>query len=85
MSTKRPALNVKQPNRLAESWVSQGTASAADAIPKSQIYEARLTLDITSALRRKIKLAALVRGVTSADLLREVLEREFSNPEEQQP
>ena len=38
---------------------------------------ARLTLDITPALRARIKVSAFARGVTVADLLRGLLEREF--------
>jgi hypothetical protein len=36
-----------------------------------------MTLDVTPALRTRIKLAAIERGVTMAQMLREVLEREF--------
>lgn len=38
---------------------------------------ARLTLDVTPAMRRRLKLAALGRGLTLADMLRELLAREF--------
>ncbi len=38
---------------------------------------ARLTLDVTPAMRRRLKLAALERGLTLADMLRELLAREF--------
>jgi len=34
-------------------------------------------LDVTPALRTRIKLAAFDRGVTMAEMLREVLERQF--------
>ena len=37
----------------------------------------RLTLDITPALRARIKVSAFTQGVTVADLLRGLLEREF--------
>jgi chromosome partitioning protein len=38
---------------------------------------ARLTLDITPAMRARIKVSAFTQGVTVADLLRGLLEREF--------
>jgi len=44
---------------------------------KVERYGARLTLDVTPALRTRIKLAAFARGVTMAEMLREVLERQF--------
>jgi hypothetical protein len=38
---------------------------------------ARLTLDVTPTMRRRLKLVALGRGQTLADMLRELLAREF--------
>lgn len=40
-------------------------------------FTARLTLDITPELRGRIKIIAFRRGVTVADMLRELLAREF--------
>ena len=40
-------------------------------------YTARLTIDITPELRGRIKIAAFQRGVTVADMLRDLLAREF--------
>ena len=45
------------------------------------IYTARLTIDITPDLRGRIKVAAFSRGVTVADMLRELLGREYPEPE----
>ena len=44
---------------------------------KGDLYTARLTLDITPAMRARIKVSAFTQGVTVADLLRGLLEREF--------
>ena len=45
-------------------------------------FTARLTIDVTPALRGRIKIAAFGRGVTVADMLRDLLAREFPlNPE----
>lgn len=49
----------------------------ADALNKGDLYTARLTLDVTPALRARIKIAAFGGGVTVAELLRGLLEREF--------
>ena len=38
---------------------------------------ARLTIDVRPALRGRIKITAFERGLTVADMLRELLEREF--------
>lgn len=40
-------------------------------------FTARLTIDITPELRGRIKIVAFERGVTVADMLRDLLSREF--------
>jgi hypothetical protein len=45
---------------------------------KSQVFTARLTIDVTPALRGRIKVIAFGRGITAAEMLRELLEREFA-------
>lgn len=40
-------------------------------------FTARLTIDVTPDLRGQIKIAAFQRGVTVADMLRDLLAREF--------
>ena len=52
----------------ADAWIK-----AADAAR----FTARLTIDITPELRGRIKIIAFKRGVTVADMLRELLSREF--------
>jgi hypothetical protein len=62
----------------ADSWVRQGDAQDGVATPaKADVFTARLTIDVTSALRGRIKVAAFRGGVTVADMLRELLEREY--------
>lgn len=41
------------------------------------LYTARLTIDVTPALRGRIKVTAFQRGQTVADMLRDLLAREF--------
>jgi hypothetical protein len=60
----------------AESWIRAPEATARRADDASA-FTARLTIDVTPALRGRIKVAAFRRGVTVADMLRELLAREF--------
>src|SRR5690606_11797076 len=72
---KRVGIGARPPaNPHAEAWIRQGDA---DALNKGDLYTARLTLDITPAMRARIKVSAFTQGVTVADLLRGLLEREF--------
>lgn len=59
----------------ATAWVHREDAAAAQA--KAAIFTARLTIDVTPALRGRIKVIAFQCGVTAADMLRELLEREY--------
>ena len=56
----------------AEHWVKAHARNDASAG-----FTARLTIDITPALRGRIKVAAFRRGITVADMLRDLLSREF--------
>lgn len=72
---RRAAIGRRPGADPASSWVHKddATGGAARATP----YTARLTIDVTPQLRGRIKLAALRRNATAADLLRELLEKEF--------
>ncbi len=59
----------------ASTWVRQ--VEAPEAATKTSIYTARLTIDVTPALRGRIKVIAFQGGLTAADMLRELLEREY--------
>ena len=78
---KRLARTVREPARSADTWVQLRTGRGDMEVPsKAQLYTARLTLDITPELRQRIKLAAIGTGSTVADMLRQVLEREYPEP-----
>ncbi|MGE0566179.1 MAG: hypothetical protein AB7O50_16890 [Pseudolabrys sp.] len=62
--------------RDAENWIRTPDPHSS-ANSAADIYTARLTVDITPALRGRIKIAAFQRGVTVADMLRDLLAREF--------
>ncbi len=53
----------------AEAWIRQGAA----------LDSARLTLNVTSSLHTRIKLTAFERGVTMAEMLREVLKQQATS------
>ncbi|OIQ95019.1 hypothetical protein GALL_229430 [mine drainage metagenome] len=75
MNGKRIAIGARPPaNHQAEAWVRQG--DGVD-IGKGDLYTARLTLDVTPALRARIKVAAFTQGITVAEMLRALLERAF--------
>jgi hypothetical protein len=59
----------------AESWV-RAPEPATGRAPAAE-FTARLTIDVTPALRGRIKIAAFQRGLTVADMLRDLLGREF--------
>lgn len=60
----------------AEGWIKAAEAKANGKAGDST-FTARLTIDITPELRGRIKVAAFRRGVTVADMLRDLLAREF--------
>ena len=60
----------------AERWIKVPDRPAG-APAKADAFPARLTIDVTPGLRGRIKVAAFRRGVTVADMLRELLGREF--------
>ena len=60
----------------AESWIKAPEAPAARSVGAAA-FTARLTIDITPALRGRIKVAAFRDGITVADMLRDLLAREF--------
>ena len=55
----------------AERWVRRASSSAAS--PNS----ARLTVDIPSALRARMKIIAIERGITLSDMVRDLLEATY--------
>ncbi len=63
----------------ALAWVRQ--ADAPEAVAKASIYTARLTIDVTPELRGRIKVIAFKGGITAAEMLRELLEREYGGGE----
>lgn len=66
----------------AETWVRQGDGASETTVPtRESVQTARLTIDVTRALRGRIKVAAFRQGITVADMVRALLEREFPDNE----
>jgi hypothetical protein len=59
-----------------DAWIKAADAPATRATD-AEAFTARMTIDVTPDLRGRIKIAAFRRGVTVADMLRELLAREF--------
>lgn len=59
-----------------DAWVRAPQPSPA-APSAGDLFTARLTIDVTPALRARIKITAFQRGQTVANLLRDLLAREF--------
>ena len=59
-----------------DDWV-RAPGDRRPAPKEADAYTARLTVDITPELRGRIKIAAFRRGLTAADTLRALLDREF--------
>jgi hypothetical protein len=58
-----------------DSWVR--APEAPPARTPQEDFSARLTIDVTPALRGRIKVTAFRQGVTVAEMLRALLEREY--------
>ncbi len=67
-----------------ESWIKASEPPPARA-GDGAAFTARLTIDITPELRGRIKIVAFQRGVTVADMLRELLAREFPTSQGDKP
>ena len=60
-------------------WIKAAAVPARDGDAAG--FTARLTIDVRPELRGRIKIAAFGRGVTVADMLRDLLAREFPTTE----
>lgn len=59
----------------ADAWV--GASETPPAAKPALVYTARLTIDVTPAMRGRIKVAAFHRGQTVADMLRALFDETF--------
>lgn len=68
-----------------DAWVKTAKKPDRSAPAKGDQCTARLTIDVTPDLRGRIKIIAFRRGVTVADMLRDLLSREFPNDDGGKP
>ena len=59
-----------------DAWVRAPEPSVGAPVA-GDLFTARLTIDVTPELRARIKITAFQRGQTVADMLRDLLAREF--------
>ncbi|MBI1685179.1 hypothetical protein [Caulobacter hibisci] len=60
----------------AEAWVRE----AAPAQKRADAFTARLTIDVTPACRGRIKMAAFARGLTVAEMIRDLFDQTYPAP-----
>jgi len=63
--------------RDADAWIRTPPLAPPMNGLRAQHFTARLTIDVTPDLRGRIKVAAFRRGITVAEMLRDLLSREF--------
>ena len=76
MSERSPKRSFAARPADPEDWIKapDRQASRSQAV---EDFSARMTIDVTTDMRGRIKIAAFRRGVTVADMLRDLLAREF--------
>ena len=75
MTERQPKRDFASRPGNPESWIRTPDRSADRG--SGDEFTARLTIDVTPALRGRIKVVAFRRGVTVAAMLRALLAREF--------
>lgn len=83
VTMKMPVAVQRQTDPAEEAWVQNRAADAGRAggnvTPLVQPAEAmkRFTIDVTESLHKRIKMQCAMRGEKMADVIRELLEKEF--------
>ena len=62
------------PNVAQSLSVKRATQRRKTRVPRSEIFTARLSIDVTPELRSRIKGAAIAQGMTVTQFLRKLLE-----------
>lgn len=77
MTAAKPRTGFVSRPGAAEAWIAGPQDAGPPTASPTSVNSARLTIDVTPNLRRRLKLAAIQRGVSVADMLRELLHREY--------
>ena len=83
VSMKMP---IAKPLAAADAWVGETTSDVSEASKGSKVVpiraeaeaNKRLTIDITEGLHKRIKAQCAMRGTKMADVIRDLLEKEFA-------
>ena len=76
MSARSPKRSFAARPADPESWIKAPERHTPRA-QAGEDFSARLTIDVTADMRGRIKIAAFQRGITVADMLRDLFAREF--------
>jgi hypothetical protein len=77
MTNRDPKGTFTSRPRDADTWIRSPGLTRSKNGAKAHHFTARLTIDVTPDLRSRIKVAAFRRGITVAEMLRDLLSREF--------
>jgi hypothetical protein len=77
MTSRDPKCSFTSRPRDADTWIRSPGLPPSKNGAKAHHFTARLTIDVTPDLRGRIKVAAFRRGITVAEMLRDLLSREF--------
>jgi hypothetical protein len=77
MTSRDPKCAFTSRPRDADTWIRSPGPTPSKNGAKAHHFTARLTIDVTTDLRGRIKVAAFRRGITVAEMLRDLLSREF--------
>jgi hypothetical protein len=77
MTSRNPNPAFTSRPRDADIWIRAPGLTPPNNGAKAHHFTARLTIDLTPDLRGRIKVAAFRRGITVAEMLRDLLSREF--------
>lgn len=79
MSERSPKRSYAARPADPENWIKASDRHASRSQAAVE-FSARLTIDVTTDMRGRIKIVAFQRGQTVADMLRALFEREFPPP-----
>lgn len=82
MTTRAPKAGFTSRPHTADAWIAGTEDRPSTPASPPTANTARLTVDVTPQLRRRLKLAALHSGVSVADMLRALLNREYPDDAE---
>lgn len=77
---------VAKPTAQADAWVGASTSDVSEAPKTSKVVplhaegeaNKRLTIDVSESLHKRIKTQCAMRGTKMADVIRDLLEKEFA-------